>query len=82
LKDLALEDVGLDIVWPFGLFYGHLVYFWPFGIFYGYLVYFTRFGMLYQEKYGNPDQIGRIFSHWALDNFFANFKRSPIVFPR
>jgi hypothetical protein len=27
---------------------------WPFGIFYGYLVYFSRFGMLYQEKSGNP----------------------------
>jgi hypothetical protein len=35
------------ILWPFGIFYGHLVYFmaiwyilWPFGIFYGHLVYF------------------------------------------
>jgi hypothetical protein len=27
---------------------------WPFGIFYGYLVYFSRFGTLYQEKSGNP----------------------------
>jgi hypothetical protein len=26
----------------------------PFGIFYGYLIYFSRFGMLYQEKSGNP----------------------------
>jgi hypothetical protein len=56
------------ILWPFGIFYGHLVYFmaiwyilWPFGIFYGHLVYFlviwyifSRFGMLYQEKSGNP----------------------------
>jgi hypothetical protein len=29
---------------------------WPFGIFYGYLVYFSRFGMLYQEKSGNTGQ--------------------------
>jgi hypothetical protein len=27
---------------------------WPFGVFYGYLVYSTRFGVLYQEKSGNP----------------------------
>jgi hypothetical protein len=27
---------------------------WPFGIFYGYLVYLTRFGMLHHEKSGNP----------------------------
>jgi hypothetical protein len=42
------------ILWPFGLFYGHLVYFmaiwyilWLFGIF------FPRFGMLHREKSGN-----------------------------
>jgi hypothetical protein len=27
---------------------------WPFGIFYGHLVYFSRFGKLQQEKSGNP----------------------------
>jgi hypothetical protein len=54
---------------PFGIFYGHSVYFmdiWstlrPFGIFYGrsvfcgHLVYFSHFGMLHQEKSGNPAQ--------------------------
>jgi hypothetical protein len=30
---------------------------WPFGLFYGYLVYFSRIGMLYQEKSGNPGAI-------------------------
>jgi hypothetical protein len=46
---------------PFGIFYGHLVYFtaiWyilrPFGFFYGYLVYFSRFDALYQENSDNP----------------------------
>jgi hypothetical protein len=41
------------ILWPFGIFYGHLVYFmaiwyilWPFGIFYGHLVYLWPFGIL------------------------------------
>jgi hypothetical protein len=29
------------ILWPFGIFYGHLVFLWPFGIFYGHLVYFV-----------------------------------------
>jgi hypothetical protein len=44
------------ILWPFGLFYGLLLYFmdiwcssWYFGIF------FPLFGILYQEKSGNPD---------------------------
>jgi hypothetical protein len=27
---------------------------WPFGTFYGYLVYFSRFGILRQDKSGNP----------------------------
>jgi hypothetical protein len=27
---------------------------WPFGMFYGYLVYFPLFGMLHLEKSGNP----------------------------
>jgi hypothetical protein len=42
--------------WPFGLFYGHLVYFVaiPYILrLFGTL--FTRFGMLSQEKSGNPD---------------------------
>jgi hypothetical protein len=68
-----MEDVGIlrvclacltviwSILWAFGIFCGHLVYFmdiwcilWPFGRFYGRLVYFYRFGMLCQEKSGNP----------------------------
>jgi hypothetical protein len=28
---------------------------WPFGIFYGHLEFFPRFGILYREKSGNPD---------------------------
>jgi hypothetical protein len=43
-----MEDVDIGILWTFGLFYGHLVYFtviWSilrsFGIFYGYFVYFS-----------------------------------------
>jgi hypothetical protein len=27
---------------------------WPFGLFYGHLLYFSSFGMFYQEKSGNP----------------------------
>jgi hypothetical protein len=55
-------------LWPFGLFYGHLVYFtaiWsilrPFGIFVGHFAYFVviwymspRLGKLHQEKSGIP----------------------------
>jgi hypothetical protein len=28
---------------------------WTFGLFYWHMVYFSRFGMLCQEKSGNPD---------------------------
>jgi hypothetical protein len=42
-----MEDFGICILWPFGIFYGHLVYFMPiwnilcsFSIFYAHLVYF------------------------------------------
>jgi hypothetical protein len=60
-----MEDVCRIHIWPFGLFYGHLVYFMairsilrPFGILYGHLVFFMvtfpHFGMLYQEKFGIP----------------------------
>jgi hypothetical protein len=30
---------------------------WPFGIFHGHLVHFSRFGMLCQDKSGNPDTL-------------------------
>jgi hypothetical protein len=33
------------ILWPFGIFYGHLVYFSP------------RFGTLNRENSGNPDRV-------------------------
>jgi hypothetical protein len=61
-----MEDIGQfmaiwTILGPFGLFYGHLVYFegiwyilWLFGIF------SPVFGMLYQEKSGNPAVVGRL----------------------
>jgi hypothetical protein len=37
-----------NILWPNGIFYGHLVILMSFGIF------FARFGTLHQEKSGNP----------------------------
>jgi hypothetical protein len=46
------------ILWPFGIFYGHLVYFmaiwyilWPFGIFCGHLVYFMAIGIIGKLEY-------------------------------
>jgi hypothetical protein len=55
-----MEDVWY-ILWSFGIFCGHLVYFSPFGMFSGPLVYlvaiwyiFCPFGMLCHEKSGNP----------------------------
>jgi hypothetical protein len=64
-----MEGRCWSMLWPFGLFYGHLVYIfyghlvyfmaiwyilWPFGISYGYFKLFPLFGMLYQDKSGNP----------------------------
>jgi hypothetical protein len=44
-EHLAMEDVGIHILWPFGIFYSNLVYFmaiwyifWLFGIFFPVLV--------------------------------------------
>jgi hypothetical protein len=37
-----------NILWRFGIFYGHLVHF----VFIWYI--FSRFGIMYQEKSGNP----------------------------
>jgi hypothetical protein len=51
LEGLAMEDLGIGILWPFGQFFYHLVNFLPFDIFYGvfggHSVYFPRFGMFY-----------------------------------
>jgi hypothetical protein len=54
-----------SILWPFGLFYGHLVYFmaiwsilWPFGIFYAHLIYFWKFGIVSPFAYVVPRQSG------------------------
>jgi hypothetical protein len=49
------------ILWPFGIFYGHLVYFMAIGVLYGHLVFFHRFGMVYQEVSGNPDLVTLFF---------------------
>jgi hypothetical protein len=55
------------ILWPCGLFYGHLVYFmailahfvaiWDIFMIMWYI--FSLFGMLYQEKSGNPGRHDR-----------------------
>jgi hypothetical protein len=56
-----MEDVGY-IIWPFALFYGHLIYFTPIWYIFGTLVYFFRFGTLYHERSGNP---GPRFQKWS-----------------
>jgi hypothetical protein len=55
-KKLEYSMTIWNILRPFGIFYGHLVYFvsiWY--IFVVILVYFSRFGMLCKEKSGNPE---------------------------
>jgi hypothetical protein len=44
------------ILWPFGLFYGHLINYVTIWYILWLLVYFSRFGMLLKEKSGNPGQ--------------------------
>jgi hypothetical protein len=39
------------VLWPFGMFYGHVVCFMAI---FGNLIHSPHFGMLYQEKAGNP----------------------------
>jgi hypothetical protein len=72
------------ILWPFGIFCGHLVY-----VFYDYLVYFSRFGILYQEKSGNPAVkpvrggliyfvvIWNIFPHFGI--FYRDKSGNPVL---
>jgi hypothetical protein len=48
LEGLRWENVDIGILWPFGIFYGHLVHF----VFLWYI--FSGFGIVYQEKSGNP----------------------------
>jgi hypothetical protein len=63
LEELVIEDVGVfmaiwSILRPFGLFYGHLIYFVAIWNIYVHMVIwyiFPRFGMLHQEKSGDPD---------------------------
>jgi hypothetical protein len=51
-----MEIVGIHILWPVGLFYGHLVYF-------GFAWYiFPHFGMLYKETSGKTAGLGGEFS--------------------
>jgi hypothetical protein len=52
LNGLAMEDVGILYGHLVGLT-AKWYSLWPFGIYYGYLVYFSRFGTPYQEKSGN-----------------------------
>jgi hypothetical protein len=61
LESLAMEDVGTCILFPFGLFSCHLVYFvgmwyilWFFGIFYGYLVCGYPFWYVFPRKIWQP----------------------------
>jgi hypothetical protein len=52
-EGLGMENVGIHILWPFGIFYSHLVNFMAIGYIYGHLVYFSHFSVLFNEKYGN-----------------------------
>jgi hypothetical protein len=75
LEGLAIED-GVGIIWKFGLFYGHFIYFLPFDTFCSNLVYFSCFGTLYQGKSGNPDLVEVPFNIFQL--FFGGGSMSKL----
>jgi hypothetical protein len=47
-----MKDVGIPILWTFGLSYGHFIYFCHLVYFEVIWYIFTHFGILYQEKSG------------------------------
>jgi hypothetical protein len=51
LEGLAMVDVGILYVWPFGLYYGHLGNFM--NIWYNLCSFGALFGTIFQEKSGN-----------------------------
>jgi hypothetical protein len=52
LEGLGMENDDIHILWPFGIYYGHLVYFMTFWAF---CIFSPHFGILHQEKSGNPE---------------------------
>jgi hypothetical protein len=51
-----MENISIFYdIWSILLLLG-IFYIWPFGIFWCHLVYFPRFGTLYHEKSGNPER--------------------------
>jgi hypothetical protein len=46
MEDVCIFTAILSILWPFGIFRGHLVY-------------FSRFGMLHRDKSGNHARLLR-----------------------
>jgi hypothetical protein len=65
LEGLRWENVDIGIVWPFGIFHGHLGYFmtvwYVMYVFTWYI--FSGFGIMYQEKSGNSGQFALINDH-------------------
>jgi hypothetical protein len=45
---------GLYIIWPFRIYFGHLVHLWPFGNLVAIWYISPHFGILCREKSGNP----------------------------
>jgi hypothetical protein len=81
-----LWTLGIPILWTFGLFSSHLVYFIDTLYIFRHLVYFVvlwvylyRVGMLHQEKSGNPDRGVTKGIHVGVEVFFL--PGSVIPFP-
>jgi hypothetical protein len=76
-----VED-GIHILWLFGLFYDHLVYFVVIWYMYFMAIWyiFSRFGMLYQEKILQPaaqrycEHVQCICPHAAVSQWMAAHK--------
>jgi hypothetical protein len=51
-----MENVGIHILHPLEIYYGHWYILWAFGNFEIILYILPRFGKLCQDKFGNPEQ--------------------------
>jgi hypothetical protein len=53
LDGLGMENIGICILWLFGMIDSHLH-----SISYGHLIYFSRFGILHHKNSGIPGLVG------------------------
>jgi hypothetical protein len=64
-----LENVYIGILWPFGIFFGHLGYFMNIWFICVHFVHFFWFVIMYHEKSGNPGRFASKLVFTQVSNF-------------